>query len=725
MASSPAPDTDKEPSKLDTEGLYLTLKEQLEADIEFSNAWRVRAREEFSFVAGRQFSEEDESALREQQRPVVVFNTTLKFIRAICGLETNNRHEIIYLPTDVTNEGEVKANEALTSVSEWMERGCKAQRQQGRAFRDCVICGLGGTDSLLDFDGEPQGKYIESRLPPLELLWDKNARGLNYEDRKRCAHVRKMLLSEARALIEGLPEHEPFDDEDLDAHWAGDISSPMTKPKTQLEKERREDARIKGPDQKREVHIVRVQWWEYEDYHRVHDTASGKNVDVPATKFKALKEHADGAGLQLQHAKMRRKVFKQAFVGSKILWCGDCPRQDGFSINFITGEPDDNEGTFFGWVRLLRDPGLWRNKFFSQLMHIVNTTAKGGIMIEADAIEGDVREFLANWSRQDSVSVLSRGAISAGKVQPKPGVGLTQGVISLMEIAKTAEPDTTGLNMEILGLADRDQPGVLEAQRKQAAMTILATFFDSYSSFKQEVGKTRLFYAQQYLFNQPRIIRIAGPVGYQAVRIAKDQITGGFDTIVDEAPTSPNQKEKVWAALGMLLPAIKGMLTPEVVVTLLDYVPGLPSKLVDALRKIVQQPPPPEVAAGKQLAITKIATEIQKMQGGIEKEKASADREAASALNLRAGAVLDLAQAGAHALQSTLDATEQAVTQRVAAAVQAGLPDGVVMGNASPPAPPAAPALPMPAPQQMPAPQPPVPPATQIGGLVPPGGLGQ
>ena len=44
------------------------------------------------------------------------------------------------------------------------------------------------------------------------------------------------------------------------------------------------------------------------------------------------------------------------------------------------------------------------------------------------------------------------------------------------EHAERAISQTLGIPLEALAMADRNQPGILEAQRKQAGMTILASF---------------------------------------------------------------------------------------------------------------------------------------------------------------------------------------------------------------------------------------------------------
>ena len=53
-----------------------------------------------------------------------------------------------------------------------------------------------------------------------------------------------------------------------------------------------------------------------------------------------------------------------------------------------------------------------------------------------------------------------------------------------------------------------------------------------------------------------------------------------YDVIVDDAPTSPNEKERTFAILQQLLPLIGQYITPQMGLDILKYTP-LPSSLVD------------------------------------------------------------------------------------------------------------------------------------------------
>lgn len=651
-ANSPDARDNGEPvSKQAPHAQFNVLREWVEADLDHSATWRKGAHSDFAFVAGPgQWSTEDRAALAENNRPVVTFNRTLKFVRAVNGLEVNNRQEATFIPTDPAEEGPVKANEFLSGFSEWMSRTSGSARKQSRVFRDCFICGMGFGESLIEYDDDPRGMYVENRIPPLEMFWDKNAREQNLSDRRRIGRVKKYTLAEARERFPNV------DVSDLNAAWASQIETGLKGGvKTQLEKEARLGGVSENHDPKSEVYIVQIQWWEHELYRKVADPANpdpnAEPADVPEDQWQQIALQAKNEGLELPpHTEkpLRRKRYWQAFLGNRILEVGEAPQDNGFTLHAMTYEPDDTAGTWFGAVRVLRDPQQWSNKFFSQLMHIVNSTAKGGILSEEGAFS-DIGEARRTYAKADAITETAKGAISGGKIMAKPGAGLTNGVLPLLKISQDSFADTLGVNLEFMGLADRQQAGILEAQRKQSALTIMATLFDSLSMYRGENAKTRLHFIQNYLTDDmPRVIAIAGKDGQMVAKaIRRDQTLGRYEVDVADAPQSPHSKERVWAALQPLLIALKDMLTPEVVTLLLDYVPGIPAKLTDALKQIAQRPNPdaPMIEHQKAIELETTTEQLKKLRAETEKTEAGADQARASAQAQRAGALIQLATA--------------------------------------------------------------------------------
>lgn len=620
----------KAPSKMSRTARFQVLQRWFRSDAERSGPWRLQAREDFRFRAGDQWDDTDKNILRDQKRPIIVFNRALTILKAVAGMEINGRHEIQFLPQ---NNEDTLPNELLSAASKWMSAGCDAEDEQSEAFDDCATCGMGWTESRLSYEEDPSGMYVEEAVSPLEMYWDATCVKKNLTGARRISRAKRMPLSEAMQLFPG------YSADQLNATWASLVD--MNREIKTLEERRIRDTEnsqvVDSFDDDNEVTIIHMQWIEKEVYWIVADPITNSKSELTDEQYERLRARFTKFGIPLTAARMIRKVYKQSFLGSIELLFGDAPVQTRFIWQCITGERDKVKGRFFGLIHVMRDPQMWANKWLSQTLHILNTTAKGGIIAELDAFE-DQRDAEEKWAQPDTIVWAADGALSGQKpkIVPKTGQGFTDGHVQLMQFAITAIRDCTGINLELLGQQDQNQPGILEAQRKQAGMTVLATLFDSLRRFRKNVGHIRLFYIQNY-FSDGRLVRVAGPLAAKAVPLIKDKTFGRYDVIIDDAPTSPNQKEANWAVIAPMIGMFKEQLAakPQLLAAILEYSP-LPAQLVELLKQMITEdqndPQQQQIKQQmQQLGIQKLVAEINKDQSTAEMNNAKAGATQATA----------------------------------------------------------------------------------------------
>lgn len=604
-------------SKLPPGQQFDALSGWLKVDMDASRPWRAEARHAFAFRAGDQWTEDDKALLATQERPVIVFNRVLTILKAVAGMEINGRHEIAFLPR---NTEDTAPNEVLTGASKWMADSCDGEDEESEAFDHTCTCGMGWVEERMSYLADPAGMYIEESVDPLEMYWDRTAKKKNLKGARRLARVRRMPVADAMKMFKG------FSRDQLDAVWAE--GGELDYPEKSIEEKRRRDSDnvLSDYDDTCEVTIVQIQWIEIETYWLVADIATGQRSELTAEQYKSfkarMKQLGDMAGqaINVPAVEMTRECYKQAFLGATgvmLKKAGPSPIKGQFSWKCITGEFDKPKNCWFGLVRILRDPQMWANKWLSQILHILNSTAKGGIIAERDAFD-DEREAEESFAQAERITWAASGALSGAnpKIIQKIGTPMTEGYVGLLAFAISSFKDVSGINLELLGQQDQNQPGVLEAMRKQAGMTVLATLFDSLRRFRKQVGRGRLYFIQNFL-SDDRMIRIAGnSVGQpaQVVRIAKDKTAGEYDVVVDDTPTSPNQKEANWAIIQPMLVTFREQLmaNPPVLAMLLEYSP-LPSRIVDAFKQFVTQSQnDPEQQKIKELAFAKDISEIEK-----------------------------------------------------------------------------------------------------------------
>src|SRR5690606_25550165 len=147
--------------------LLVRLRKWWQKDRERSAEWRQKAKEDYAFVSGEQWTEEERQYLREQMRPEIVFNRIAAVVNSVSGAEITNRQEVKYLQREI---GDAAASDIATEAARWFRDECDAEDEESDAFLDTVICGMGWTETRLDYEsGNPDGDPVIERIDPLEM----------------------------------------------------------------------------------------------------------------------------------------------------------------------------------------------------------------------------------------------------------------------------------------------------------------------------------------------------------------------------------------------------------------------------------------------------------------------------------------------------------------------------------------------------------------------------
>lgn len=602
-----------------------TAVSRMEQAEEFWHNWRSEAKDDYAFISGKQWLSIDEEILRQQKRPPVTFNYSEKMIDAVIGAEVSNRQEVTYLPRTPQDSG---LADLWNSASKWVREECDAADNESDAFKDMLICGLGWTHTRISYEDDLDGKIIIDRIDPLEMWSDPAACKPGLADRRyqhRCWWIDR---EEALRLW---PDQIGFmETNDADATRGVIIRGHRyDENETDMEMSRHKD----------QVQIVLYECVEKEAVWRVGMQDGAKELDD--STFNSIRKDLDDANIQ--YARQQKRVYYRAFfTGDTMLEVGKSPTQEGFTFNPITGKRDRNKNTWYGVTRVMKDPQRWANKWLSQILHIINSNAKGGLMAELGAFV-DPTKAQEEWSQPDSVTLLNAGGME--KVKEKMMHPYPQGLDRLMEFALSSLPMVTGINLEALGLANREQANVLEMSRKQAAYGLLSPLFDALRRYRKTQGRVLLDFIHNYI-SDGRLIRIGGPENAQYIPLTKQPKAPEYDIIVDASPQAPDVKDKTWETLMQLAPSLlkAGIPLPP---DLLDYAPlpsamaqkwkafaaksGQPSPQVQAMQQQIQQLTQQlqEAKSDQQADMAKVAVDTQKTQAELKLRKARQDQELA------------------------------------------------------------------------------------------------
>ena len=671
--SKPQADMPLDPrAEMDKEELLKRFVEWFRSSRDHFQHWRQEAASCYDFVAGVQWAEEDLETLRDQGRPAVTFNRIGPFVDGVSGLEIGNRQTTQYYPRTL---GEAGTDELLTAAGQWARDECDAEDEESEAVRDVIICGEAATQTLMQYWNDPDGNPIIDRVDPLELYWDPASRKQNHTDAGFVIRVKDIPVPTAERIFPDVPTV------DLHAQWAEDQPDETRQPhNARLAPYYRIDQAGEIDRQRMQCRMVEVEWWEDVPAWRVLDPATGRFVRLGDDKAALYRKRAALLGEKPQMIKDQERRYYKAICGNVVLRVMRGPDRGGFTYKAITGKRDRNKGTWYGLVRAMMDPQMWANKFFTQALHIINTNAKGGLLAETDAFV-DIEEARDSWADADSIIELNQGGLQ--KVQQKNPPPFPAQINSMMESALAAIPATAGVNLEMIAQQQDQNPGVLEMQRKQQGMTVLAYIFNSLRRYKKEQGRLMIWFLQTFV-NDGRLIRIGGPDQAQYVPFIHDPQLAEYDVIVDDAPSSPNMKERVWAMIMQMFPMLSRMpLPPAALMELMRYSP-FPASLVGKLAQIAQNPPqlPPAQQAKQaldQAQAGRHTAEANLLNARAAKEQAEtrmlpakaatdaqsnvseAAERAARVENLKASAIASLAKVGLGHRTAGLDEAKAAI----------------------------------------------------------------
>jgi len=154
-------------------------------------------------------------------------------------------------------------------------------------------------------------------------------------------------------------------------------------------------------------------------------------------------------------------------------------------------------------------------------------------------------------------------------------------------------------------------------------MAIIAWAFDAMRRYYRSMGRQQAEYVRMYM-DEGTLIRVNGEEGQQYIPLVRDKLSGTYDVIVDEAPTSVNQRERTWAVLETLIPQVlqAGLTMPK---EILDYAP-IPADLAEKWKQALQPDPEKQQLndATVKATLDKLVAEVKKLEAGAQLDTAKA-----------------------------------------------------------------------------------------------------
>lgn len=612
--------------------------------------WREQAELCDKFVAGHQWEEEQIAILKEQMKPYVTINRMEPIINVVSGTEIQNRQVARCIPRDPAQADKAGAGDLATNGIVWALENCAGDYERSVAFKDLLRRGLAYTQASMDFETDPNGKFVLKRIDGKEMFSDPWAREQNLQDARW--HIRRRYWPAQEVYdrwpdAKGkLPAPENLGADPLDAGLVTEVR--YITATRYLEGGTKITPGMPEPGPRGMIMVNECEWYETAPFYRViaEDLPEGvlemfelelpqpapepgmdvTYVNLTEDEWKEIGKALEQLGEETppQKVKLTRRVWKKAFTsGSYVFEETDlAPNLPTFMA--MTDRWDDEDKIWRGLAWSMIDAQKGSNKWFSQGLYVFAANPKGSVLAEANSFKDPDRAAM-DWANPGAIIHLKQGALQSGKIKVEPPPPFPEAVTQMVQYAITAFRDTTGINMDLLGNAE-GQSGPAMQKNQTQGLTILAPLFDSFTRYRHTEALTVLEYLREYL-SDGRWIRVGGPDDSQYLQLLKDDLFLSYDILIDDSPRNPNQKAEVWDDLQPILPVI--LRTGEFPPPLMDYLP-MPSSVIAKLKRWMleqqqaQQGGPPPAPPKLNESPEYIQAMVAKIMAEAELEKARA-----------------------------------------------------------------------------------------------------
>jgi hypothetical protein len=586
------------------------------------------------YYQGDQWDLDDSAALEAEGRPALTINTILPTVNTILGEQSSRRADVKFKPR---RGGEEAVAHTLTKLYMQISDNNKLDWVEQQVFSDGLIMdGRGYFDVRMDFSDHVEGEIRISSKDPLDILIDPDAKDADPKTWNEVFESKWMTLDEIEELYgEDKAERLLFVAENGMSFGPDSVEYQETRFGDTETNEYFGDS-IPGDDEYRNVKSLRVVERQHKKLARASffiDKETGDQRQCPDSwKEGKCKKFAKQYDMELI-TKVIRKVRWTVTCDQVVLHDDWSPYNDftivPFFCYFRRGRP-------FGVVRNLLSPQEQLNKIASQELHIVNTTANSGWMVESGSLVGMTADDLEEHGAETGLVLeYARGTNAPSKIQPNQ---IPTGLDRIGQKAQANIQSISGINDSMLGTDSAEVSGVAIQAKQNRGAVMIQVPLDNLAKTRQYLAEKILNLIQTF-YTEERVIQVTNeddpmqprePMLLNSMTPEGDIINnltiGEYDVIVASAPARDSFDETQFAEALSLRQA--GVAIPDDAIIGYSHLMKK-EELAKRIRVMTgQEPPSPEQAQVMQqqqmLAMQNLQLETMKLQAEVEKLQSEA-----------------------------------------------------------------------------------------------------
>jgi hypothetical protein len=539
--------------------------------VDAADEWRQEAQEDFDFVAGQQWTEEEKRTFGEQHRPTLTINRIKPIVNVLSGYQRINRYDVDFKPR---TGDDIEICQVRKGVTKYIMDECDFDSQESQAFMDAIIGGLGWFSVGYKWDDEVgDGNAVVEREDPFGIYVDPESHKADFSDAKYICRARWVDKDE---LMLQFPEHA--DAIEAAYHVYDSAETDYT------------DRKAKPGDSmwyKQDTHKIRLVeiWYKTRERVTMIRMMDGTEINKDDLTMDMLLQGAVDPSPEAERTVTRKTVRYASFFDTVLLEDMASPYEHG-ELPFVPitcfyyGAGDLPAG----FVRDLKDPQREINKRRIQTLHILNTTSNGGGWYEKTAMDADqLEEFERMHTVPGHFQQVADGALTGGRIREREPHNPPTDIIQAEVQATQDLTAISGINEAQMGtdIPNASSGRAIELKQKQA-VTHIAPIFDQLRNAKKKI--VELLWGRRghkgivpQFYTAEKVYRIEGPNGQQFVPVNSPQVVGQdalgnviiqtlndlsqgeFDVVVSDTQATTTQRQ---AQLWTLIDAVKNLGIP-------------------------------------------------------------------------------------------------------------------------------------------------------------------
>ena len=502
-----------------------------------------------AFYRGDQWDQADIAALDEEGRPALTINTILPTVNTVIGEQSTRRMDISFKPRRNTNE---ETAVVLNKLFKQIGDNNKLDWTESQVFTDGLIQDRGYFDVRMDFSDHLEGEVRIKAEDPLDILIDPDAKEWDPKTWDEVFKTRWMTTDE----IEELYGQKKADKLRVIAENGSSYGMDSIEYEEQRYGDTNANLEYSGstspniPEEVGAVRAIRV----IERQHRklmncqfFVDDFTGDMREVPYGWSKQKRnKFASDYGLSVIE-KLVKKV-KWTVTADKVVLHDDWSPYSDFTI--VPYFPYWRRGKPFGMVRNLLSPQEQLNKISSQELHIVNTTANSGWMVESGSLVGMTADDLEEHGAETGLVLeYNRGSALPAKI---PSNTIPTGLDRIAMKASFNIKEISGIGDSMLGTDKPEVSGVAIRAKQERGALMIQVPLDNLTKTRQYLAENVLGLIQNF-YTEERVIQVTNEEDPMKPRepmmvnqmppegiVVNDLTIGEYDVIVSTAPARDN-----------------------------------------------------------------------------------------------------------------------------------------------------------------------------------------